>query len=369
MTSADIDFQWFAAEDEGRTEQPSEYKLRKAREEEGRVPKSQDVTGALVLLIPVLVLAFFGSRLFSNCLEVLRFYFDRCVTADFSDGELAAAFFVSFVKMIFPVTLAALAAGIISNLIQNKGFIFTVKPIQPKFSKLVPRFGEYLKKTLFSAEGAFNVVKSILKVIVLFVVSYMLIKNDLPKLLAMMNVSLWSGVTHVAQMVIKLLVIAAVFFLVLAVPDYLVQRHQFMESMKMTKQEVKEEYKQLEGDPQVKGRLRQYMIRILQNDMPHQVAISDVVITNPTHFAVAVKYDRATMQAPAVSAKGADSMAQRIKQIAAENDVPIIENKPLARALYAEVEIGDIIPEAYLEAMAKILAHVYSMKGTAFTKK
>ena len=136
-----------------------------------------------------------------------------------------------------------------------------------------------------------------------------------------------------------------------------------MESMKMSKQEVKEEYKELEGDPLVKSRLRQYMHQLMTRNMPAAVAKSDVVITNPTHYAVAVEYDSTVMQGPMVTAKGVDSLARRIKEVAVEHQVPIVENRPLARALYAEVEIGEIVPENYYQALAVILANVYTMKG------
>lgn len=358
-----IDLQWFAsAEDEGRTEQASETKLRKAREE-GRIPKSQELTGALVMLLPVLVLVFLAPWLFDGFVQIIRFYFDRCISADLNDPALALEFFYAIIRMVLPVALATLVAGIAANLIQNRGFIFTTKTIEPKISKILPKFGEYLKKTLFSFEGAFNVVKSIVKVAVIFIVGYILIKNDVPQLLSMMNAGLWSGIVHIAGMTAKLLIISAVLFLIISIPDYLVQRRQFMESMKMSKQEVKEEYKELEGDPLVKSRLRQYMHQLMTRNMPAAVAKSDVVITNPTHYAVAVEYDSTVMQGPMVTAKGVDSLARRIKEVAVEHQVPIVENRPLARALYAEVEIGEIVPENYYQALAVILANVYTVKG------
>lgn len=363
-----INLQWFAsAEDEGRTEDASEHKIRKAREE-GRIAKSQELNGALVLLLPVLTLVFCAPWIFTNCVKIIRFYFDRCTQVDFTDRTIVVAFYSYFIKTMLPVALTAMISGIVGNVIQNRGFLFSTKPIEPKFSKILPKFGEYFKKTLFSFEGAFNVVKSIVKVIIVFIASYTIIKNDLDTLLAMMNVNLWQGFTHVAAMSAKLLITAAVIFLIIAVPDYLIQRRQFMESLKMTKQEVKEEYKELEGDPLVKSRLKQRMREMLQQNMPRLVSEADVIITNPTHFACAVQYDKSTMPGPMLTAKGADMMAQRMKEIARENDVPIIENRPLARALYAEVEIGDIIPETYYQALAVILARVYSMNTVKHKK-
>ena len=358
-----IDLQWFAsAEEEGRTEEPSEHKLRKAREE-GRVAKSTEINGALVLLLPVIAIIILAPWIFNSCVEIIKFYFDRCVSAELTDSALVDAFYNYFIKLVLPIGLTAMVAGVVGNIVQTKGFLFSTKPIEPKFSKILPKFGQYFKKTIFSMEGAFNVFKSLFKVVILFVASYIIISSDLETLLSMMNVSLWSGVCYIAKMAAKILLVAAVVFLGVAIPDYFVQKKQFMESMKMTKQEVKQEYKDMEGDPLVKSRLRQQMRNLLYQNLPKAVSEADVVITNPTHYAVAVKYDKDVMQAPIVNAKGADEIAMRIKSLAKENNVEIVENKLLARELYTKVEIGDIIPEEYLQAMAIILAKVYKLKG------
>ena len=198
---------------------------------------------------------------------------------------------------------------------------------------------------------------------ILFVAAYVIISSDIETLLSMMNVSLWSGVCYIAKMAAKILIVAAVVFLGVAIPDYFVQKKQFMESMKMSKQEVKQEYKDMEGDPLVKSRLRQQMRNLLYQNLPKAVSESDVVITNPTHYAVAIKYEPGVTQDPVVNAKGADDLAMRIKTLAKENNVEIVENKLLARELYTKVEIGDIIPEEYLQSIAIILAKVYKMKG------
>jgi flagellar biosynthetic protein FlhB len=366
LQGIDLDFfdlQWFAsAEEEGRTEKASEHKLRKAREE-GRVAKSQEISAALVMLFPVIALVILAPWYLKKFIEILRFFFDRCTSPEVDLGSFAYMFFRSMITMILPLGIIAMISGVLANIVQNRGFIFSTKPISPKFSKILPKFGEYFKKTLFSGQGAFNVLKSIVKVAFLFTMAFILIKNDLPKLLTLSNVNMWQGISHVAGMVAKLLIIAAVFFLVIAIPDYLVQRHQFMESMKMSKQEVKEEYKNLEGDPFVKGRIKQYIRDLMSQNMSQHVAEADVIITNPTHYAIAIKYDREIMQGPMLTAKGVDSVAHRIKEIAKEHDVEIIENKPLARALYAEVQIGDIIPEAYYQVLAIILGQVYKMRA------
>lgn len=358
-----IHLQWFAsAEDEGRTEDPSEHKLRKAREE-GRIPKSQELTGGLVLLLPVLTLILLAPWLLRGFVQIIRFYMERCTTASITDGELLMEFLYAMVRMVLPIAATAIVAGVSANVIQNKGFIFTTKTIEPKMSKILPKFGEYFKKTLFSFEGAFNVVKSIVKVAVIFIAAYLLIRSETRQLVSLMNTNFWDGIVFIAETTAKLLIITSIIFIIIAIPDYIVQKKQFMESMKMTKQEVKQEYKELEGDPLVKGKLRQYMHEMLRRNIPAAVAKSDVVITNPTHYAVAIQYDSTTMAGPMVMAKGVDSLARRIREIATENKVPLVENRPLARALYAEVEIGEMVPENYYQALAVILANVYNTKG------
>ena len=355
-----IDLQWFAAEDEGRTEDPTDFKIRKAREE-GRVAKSQELNGAIVLLLPVLALISFAPWMLKTFTEMIRFYLSRCTKMEITDPAVVQAFFHYFIMLVLPVTLTALVAGVASNILQNGGFIFSIKPITPQFSKIVPNFGKFFSKALFSAEGLFNLAKSLVKVAVIVIVSYVSIKNEIPKLVTMLNSGLWQSVTFIASMTARLLLTAGFIFLVIAIPDYIFQRRQFMESLKMSKQEVKEEYKQMEGDPLVKSRLRQRMRELLSQNMAVNVPKADVIITNPTHFAVAMQWDRATMRAPMMTAKGADQLALRIKEIARGAGVPIIENKPLARALYAEVEIGDMIPDEYYQALAVILAKVYAL--------
>jgi len=355
-----IDLQWFAAEDEGRTEDPTEYKLRKAREE-GRVAKSQELNGALVLLIPALVLVALAPGMMNTCTEMIRFFLLRSTTTEINDPVLAQAFLRYFIKLVLPIAASAVLAGLASNLVQNGGFIFSVKPIAINMGKISPNFPKYFKRVLFSSEGLFNLAKSLMKVGVIAFVAYLTIRGEVPRLVSMLSTSLWQAIVFVASLAARILLVSAIIFIAISVPDYVFQRRQFIESLKMTRQEIKEEYKQMEGDPLVKSRLRQRMRELLSQNMMVNVPKADVVITNPTHFAVAMQWDRSTMRAPMLTAKGADLQAQRIKQLARENDVPIVENKPLARALYAEVEIGDMIPDEYYQALAVILAKVYAL--------
>ena len=352
-----------AAEDEGRTEQPSEYKLEKARKE-GRVAKSQEISGALVLLLCVVTILFLAKWLFNEIVTIFKFFFTQCSTYDVKNPTFLPAFFDVFIKCVLPVGIISAVSAVMANIIQTKGFIFSLKPIEPKFSKIVPKFGEYFRKTIFSAKGLFNVAKSFGKVAVICFVAYLYIRKDLFVLIDIIdNGSVATALGQVAKMAAQILITVAVIFLVISIPDYFVQRHDFMEEMKMTKQEVKEEYKEMEGDPEVKSKLEQMQRQLLTQNIPKAVAESDVVITNPTHFAVAIKYDQSTSEAPMVNAKGEDNMAQTIKRLARENDIPIVENRPVARELYTNVEVGDIIPVQYFKILADIYSHLEKFKN------
>jgi flagellar biosynthesis protein FlhB len=347
-----------------RTEEPSEYRLRKAREE-GRVAKSQELIGAIVLLLPMIAIALLGSYILNNLLEMLSYFLTKATELDpTKDSVIAQAFFKYFIRLTLHILGVAFIAALFSNIVQT-GFMFTVKPITPDFTRVVPKFGKYFKRILFSTEGLFNLAKSIVKIAIIGFIAFLTIQGQFKKLSGLMLAPFWSAVTFITQLATQLVIECSIAFLALSVIDYLFQRRQFMDSLKMTKQEVIEERKMFEGDPQVKSRLQTRMRELLSRNMAQNVPKADVVITNPTHFAVALEWNRSTMAAPTVTAKGADEMAAAMRRIARENEVPIIENKPLARALYAEVEIGDTIPEKYYAAIAAILAQVFKMNNSA----
>ena len=352
-----------AAEDDGRTEQASEYKLEKARKE-GRVAKSQEISGALVLLFCVVTIVFLSKWIFSEIITIFKFFFTQCSNYNIKNPTFLPAFFDVFIKCVLPLGLISALAAVAGNIIQTRGFIFSLKPIEPKFSKIVPKFGEYFRKTIFSVKGLFNIAKSLGKVAVSCFVGYLYIKKDLFVLIDIIdNGNVAGALGQVAKMAAQILITVAVIFLAISIPDYFVQRHDFMEEMKMTKQEVKEEYKEMEGDPEVKSKLQQMQRQLLSQNIPKAVAESDVVVTNPTHFAVALKYDSAVAESPMVNAKGEDQMALTIRRLAAENNIPVVENRPVARVLYTNLEVGDIIPEEYYSAIAVIYSHLEKFKN------
>jgi flagellar biosynthetic protein FlhB len=318
--------------------------------------------GALGLLLPAVTLILLMPRMLRTCVEMVRFFMLRVVELDpTKDRFVAGIFFTYFIKLVMPVLSVAVVSALFSNLVQT-GFLFTTKPLVPDFTRILPRFGQYFQRTLFSMEGLFNFFKSIVKMAIIGSVAYILITSNIEKLANLQTASLWLGVSTVGALAAKMLIISALLLLVLSIPDFMFQRWRYRESLKMSREEVKEERKMYEGDPHVRSRLRSRMREIMTQNMAANVPKADVVITNPTHFAVALEYSMgSSLSAPRVTAKGADEVAFRIRRIAQDNGVPIVENRPLARALYAETEVGDIIPEAYWQVVATVLSKVMNI--------
>jgi len=353
-----IHLQWFSddAEAEGRTEQPTEHKLRRLREE-GQVPKSQELVGAITLFLPALLLLFLAPYMLRTCVEMLRFFFLRATELDpTKDAIIVGVFFNYLARLALPILAVAVFSAIFSNVVQV-GFMFATKPLVPDFSKVLPRFGQYFKR-IFSIEGLFNFGKSIVKMVIIGGVAFSIIRADIEKLTNLQKAGLWLGLTTIASLAIRILIICALLLLILSIPDLLFQRWRFRERNKMSRQEMKEEMKMYEGDPQVRNRIRSRFRDLLKQNIAAAVPRADVVITNPTHYAVALEYQKDTMPGPMVTAKGADEVAARIRNLARDSGVPLVENKPVAQALYRETEVGDYIPEAYYSVVATIFRKV-----------
>jgi flagellar biosynthetic protein FlhB len=225
----------------------------------------------------------------------------------------------------------------------------------------VPRFGRYFSR-LFSIEGFFNFIKSIVKMAIIGAVAFVLVRGDLEKLTRLQAMNLWTGIGIVASLAIRLLLFSAILLFLLSIPDFLFQRWRFLVHNRMTVQEVKEERKMYEGDPLIGARIRSRMRDILQRSMYRNVPNADVVISNPTHLAIALEYHADRMDVPMVTARGEDAVALRIRRLAEENGVPVIENRPLARALYAVVELGDFIPNDFIRVIADVYIYVSNIK-------
>jgi len=243
-------------------------------------------------------------------------------------------------------------------MVQLNGWLFTTKPIIPNFSKALPKFGQYFKR-IFSVEGLFNLGKSLGKIAIIGIIAYIFISSDIEKILNLIKADEYIGLTLVASIAIKMLLVVSLVLLVLSIADYMFQRWRFRERHKMTRYEIKEEMKMYEADHQIQARIRSRFRELLRQNIAAAVPQADVVITNPTHLAVALRYDQKSMPGPMVTAIGADEMSARIRKIAEENEVPMVENKPLAWSLYRETTVGDIIPYAHWNAVAVILSKVW----------
>ena len=357
---ARIHLQWFSddADEEGKTEQPTEHKLRKLREEEGQLPKSQELSGAVTLFLPALVLFFLAPRMLRTFAEMLRFFFTRATELDPTQDAIIVGVALSYIaRLTLPVLLVAMVAALVSNLVQvGLPLPFATKAITPNFTKIIPRFGQFFKR-IFSADGIWNFWKSIVKMIIIGGVAYTFIRLDFDRLVNLQRAGLWLGLTTVATIASRILLTCALLLLILSIPDFLFQRWRFKERNKMSREEIKKEMKMYDGDPQVKHRIRSRFQNLLRQNLSATVPNADVVITNPTHYAVALEY-RSGMESPMVSAKGTDDLAARIRQIAKENGVPMVENKPLARALYREIDVGGMIPASYYNVIVTIFRNV-----------
>jgi flagellar biosynthetic protein FlhB len=362
-TVFDVHLQWFAAEDEGRTEEPSEHKLRKAREE-GKVAKSMEVTSAVMLLAGILAVALLSSSMLRTMAAMLNWFLEHATEPNTYSGMLLPVFLGYLVRILLPLLVILFVVAVAGNVLQV-GFLFTTKPITPDASRIVPRFGRWLQRAFASPEALFNLAKSIVKIALIAVIAFLNIRGEIPRLTRLALSSFFAGVALTASIALRIVLEAAVLLLAFGAFDYWFQRRQHLESLKMSRQEVKEERKMYEGDPLVRSRLRERMREIMRRNMLKAVPKADVVITNPTHYAVALEYDRAVMAAPAVTAKGADAVAAKIREIAAAHAVPMVENRPLAQALWREVDIGDPIPEKFYEVISIVLAEVYRAAGRA----
>jgi len=359
-----INLQFFA--DNGdKTEKPTAKRKADVRKK-GQVAKSQELVSAIVLLIAFIALKTFGFSLYEKVVELTNKVFDVYML----DTEniftingiktLAIDLALWFIQAMLPVFSLIMFMGVVANLVQS-GLLFTVETIKPKFSNISPLRGI---KNLFSIKHiAEFFIKSILKILVVGIVSYNTIKDNINSILTIMDFDVLTIGTYIMNLTIDLGIKIAACLLVFSIVDVIVQIRKHNKELMMTKQEIKEEYKQTEGNPQIKSKIRQKQRQMSISRMMQQIPKADVVITNPTHFAVAIQYDPEKDSAPTVIAKGQDYIALRIKEIAKENKVEIVENKPLARALYAQVEIGEAIPEEFYQAVAEVLAYVYSLKA------
>lgn len=361
--------QWFAKDGEGgeKTEPATAKKLKDAREE-GKVVKSRELNSAFGLIVLFLCLKIFVSYVGQKLITVFTYVYGQM--ADFVlineknlSTQAIASLFKNIILQWMLIVLPFFAFGVIIALlvsIVQVGWKVSTKPMKPELSKFNPINGF---KRMFSKDSVFELVKSIVKIGLIGYMAYASIRDHQNELFILYDLELNQAIALVGGLVIDVGFKISLVYLIVGIADFVYQKHKFNEDMKMTKQEVKDEFKNTEGDPQIKGRQRRKMQEVSQKRMMQDVPKADVVITNPTHFAVALRYDTKESTSPVVVAKGADYIAQKIKEIAKDNQIEIVENKPLARMIYHNVDVGAEIPPELYQAVAEVLAYVYRLKN------
>ena len=358
-------------EDEGRTELPTERKKRRAREEEGRVVNSVEINQTLVLAVTlglIFILAGYLTHTVGQFfMEIINKISDADSTMNLNglpDIFLSIIFLIA--KTAGIILFAALIVGVGVNLAQTR-FLFTVKKLKPNFKRIAPTWTNFKERVFVSPQNLMNLSKILFKMFVIAILTFTTINGKRNELFNMINMELSQAMNVFFFIVLEMLAKVIVFLIIVSVFDYFFQRRQHIKSLKMTKYEMKEEFKEMEGDPLVKSQLQEMARKIVNRTMLKAVPEADVIITNPTHFAVALKYNNGDY-APMVTAKGADNIALRIKEIAKENEIEIVENKPLARELFYNVDIGKYIPEKLFHVVSKILGEVYRIRDEKMSR-
>jgi len=351
--------------DDERTE-PATPKRRQEAREKGQVAKSRELPSAFLILGGVLILYFYGQYMQNFLSQTTREFLGHAGELSLTDTNLNYLGHYLLKLMAYnllPVFVVLMLIGVLTNYVQT-GWLFTTKPLEPDFSKLNPIAG---LQRLVSLSVFVELFKSLFKLIIIGIVTYKTIKAELPHLSMLTAMPYHQVFTYTVKIAFKICLQAGLILCVLAIFDYYYQRYEYEENLKMTKQEVKEEFKEREGDPKVKARIRSMQREIVRRRMMEAVPKADVVITNPTHLAVALQYEYGQMAAPKVVAKGAGFLAEKIKEIARAHGVMVVENRWLAQAIYKTVEVGELIPPALYQAVAEILAYVYRLKGRSVT--
>lgn len=343
-----------------RSEAPTGRKLGEARSR-GQVAKSQDLSAAITLIASVILLAAMGGWIVTSLGALMRrlLEYDGSLTITL-DGALAVSKLAAgeTARVLVPLMLISAAVVALAH-IGQAGWLFTFQPLQPKLERLDPikGFGR-----LFGKRNAAKSLVGVVKVAVVCLVAWQFLRDRLDELSALPVLSLGAAFSTVGSLALELSILLLVVLLIIGVADFFYQRWQHIEDLKMTKQEVKDERRSMDGDPDVRARRMRLMREIASQRISTAVPEADVVVTNPTHFSVALRYDADTMAAPIVVAKGVDELALRIRHLARQHGVPLVERPPLARALYKSIEVGRPVPPEFYQAVAEVLAYVYGLE-------
>lgn len=346
---------------EEKTEKATPKKRQELREK-GEVAKSRELPSVAVLLSALIALSLFGSYTYYNIQVIMKGAFSLPTMNDLNISEFiifAQKVTTHFILALCPLLAAVFVTAILSNIMQV-GFVLSGESITPKLSKIDPikGFGR-----LFSKQGFMELFKSLLKMVVVGSIAYLTVKSEMNNIAHLGEMDLNSIFTYIFIIFFKIFIRCTLAMIFLVVIDYAFQKWDFEKRNKMTKQEVKDEFKRTEGDPLIKSRIKSIQMEMARKRMMQAVPEADVVITNPIHLAVAIKYDSSSMDAPKLLAKGAGKIAQRIKDLAEEHDIPIMENRELARNLHSLVDIGQEIPPVLFQAVAEVLAYIYKIKS------
>ncbi|WP_096199376.1 flagellar biosynthesis protein FlhB [Bacillus sp. FJAT-45350] len=358
MPYLSLNLQFFADE---KTEKATPKKRQEQRKK-GQVAKSNDVNTAIILLIVFLFLWFIGGMLGYKLIDIMEHTFREYLLMELTPSSITAIFYeltMEAVVLVLPIMAIAMIAGVFSSYIQV-GPLFAPEAIKMKLSKLDPIKGA---KRIFSVRALVELLKSLLKISLVGIVVFTILWINLDSVMILALKSVEDGFYQIAMLTVIMGIAVALLLLILSIPDYLYQKYDHEKQMKMSKKDIKDEHKNTEGDPRIKSKRRQKQMEMAMQRMMQEVPKADVVITNPTHYAIALRYDGEKMDAPVIVAKGVDYVALKIKGIARTNNVITVENKPLARALYAQAEIGDQVPEDLFKAVAEVLAYVYRLKN------
>lgn len=343
-----------------RTEKATPKKRQEAREK-GNVPRSNEVNSAAILLISCLGFILFGKNMFNGVLVLMHNIYSEFSTIEITTSSLprmSENIGLSFALLIGPFMLCLMVAGVAANVVQS-GITFSMKSIQPKLEKINPIAGF---KRLFSARSFVELLKNIIKMVIIFLIGYTTIKNEFNEFFDLANQDIAQILAFIGSLSLNLFFRIGLIFIILAILDFAYQKHEYEKNLRMTKQEIKEEYKQSEGDPLIKSRIRSIQREQARRRMINEVPKADVVIVNPVHVAIALKFNPDEMSAPVVVAKGMRKVAEKIKEIAQKHNIPIIEKPVVARLLYKSAEVGHEIPVELYQVVAEILANVYQMK-------
>lgn len=349
------------SDDSQKTEAPSARRLEEAHQR-GQVVNSREVNNWFILFTATLVIAIALPGIMADIMDLFKNFLEQSHAIPTDAGGLGDTLKTLFMRVgksiILPLVFLSFA-GAFSGFIQT-GPLFTFEPLKPDLSKIsiMKGFGR-----LFSLRSIVELVKSVVKLLLISITVYLVLSPYFSGVEHFIHQEATQSLAEMKTLFIKMMIAVLSVLFILAIFDYLYQRAEFMKNMRMSMQELKEEYRQTEGDPHVKGKLRQLREQKARQRMMQAVPTADVVITNPTHYAVALKYDTAKMDAPTMVAKGVDAVAEKIKQVAKENNVPIVENAVLARALHSSMEIDQTIPRDQYKAVAEVISYVFKLKG------